>query len=251
MSVLLYEVKELIATVTINRPERRNALSGEVIDLMHEKLNEAEADPNVRVLIITGAGDKAFCAGADLGGGVGKSGTAGYADLLKRILNFSKPAIARVHGYCMAGGMGVMLATDIVIASESSIFGTPEVNVGLWPSMISALIYRNMLPKQALPMILLGDRFGADKAMQMGFLSEMVPAEELDSTVQSIAEKLTRKSPIGMKLGKASYIGMQNLPLEEALDYLSKELTKVANTKDAAEGVAAFMEKRKPEFSGQ
>lgn len=251
MSVLLYEVKDFIATMTINRPERRNALSGEVIDLMHERLNEAEADPNVRVLIITGAGDKAFCAGADLGGGVGKRGTSGYADLLKRIVNFSKPTIARIFGYCMAGGMGVMLAADIVVASDSSVFGTPEVNVGLWPSMISALIYRNMLPKQALPMILLGDRFGAKKAMQMGFLSEMVPAEELDSTVQAIAQKLTQKSPIGMKLGKASYTGMQHLPLEDALDYLSQELTKVAHTKDAAEGIAAFMEKRSPQFTGE
>lgn len=251
MSVLLYEVNDLVGTLTINRPERRNALSGEVIDLMHAKLDEAETDPAVRVLVITGAGEKAFCAGADLGGGVGKSGTAGYADLLKRIVNFPKPTIARVHGYCMAGGMGVMLAADIVIASDNAVFGTPEVNVGLWPSMISALIYRNMLPKQALPMILLGERFGAEKALQIGFLSEMVPAAELDATVQTIAQKLTQKSPIGMKLGKASYTGMQHLPLEEALDYLSSELTKVANTQDAAEGIAAFMEKRKPVFRGE
>ena len=219
MSVLLYEVEDLVGTMTINRPERRNALSGEVIDLMHEKLNAAEADPEVRVLVITGTGEKAYCAGADLGGGVGKGGTNGYADLLKRIVNFSKPTISMVHGYCLAGGMGLMLASDIVIASEEAKFGTPEVNVGLWPSMISALIYRNMLPKQALPMILLGERFGAEKAMQMGFLTEVVPAAELESAVQTLAQKLAQKSPIGMKLGKASYVGMQNLPLEEALDF--------------------------------
>ena len=251
MSVLLYEVQDRIATLTINRPEKRNSLSSEVIDLILARLEEAENDTEIRVIVITGAGEKAYCSGADLGGGVGGGGTSNYATMLKRIVNYPKPTVSRVDGYCLAGGMGLMLACDIVVASDRSIYGTPEVNVGLWPSMISALIYRNMLPKQALPMILMGERFGADKANQMGFLSEMVPVDELDATVQSIAEKLTQKSPVGMKLGKASYVGMQHLPLEDALDYLSKELTKVANTKDAAEGIAAFMEKRKPQFTGE
>ncbi|MEM8863552.1 MAG: enoyl-CoA hydratase-related protein [Chloroflexota bacterium] len=251
MTVLLYEVKDMVATMTINRPEKRNSLSGEVIDLMFDRLDEAEQSSDVRVVVFTGAGEKAYCSGADLGGGVGGKGTNGYADLLKGIVNFPKPTISRVDGYCLAGGMGLMLASDIVIASDRSQFGTPEVNVGLWPSMISALIYRNMLPKQALPMILLGDRFGTDKAIQMGFLTDMVPAEELDAAVETIAQKLTEKSPIGMKLGKASYNAMQGMPLEEALDFLSQELSKVAGTKDAAEGIQAFMQKRKPNFTGE
>lgn len=251
MSELLYDVNAGIATLTINRPERRNALSSDVIALFFEHLDTAVSDPAVRVLVITGAGQKAYCAGADLGGGVGGRGTSGYADLLKRLVNYPKPTISKVHGYCLAGGMGLMLASDIVIASQSAQFGTPEVNVGLWPSMISALIYRNMLPKQALPMILLGDRFSAEKAKQIGFLTDVVADEELDDYVNNLAQKLTQKSPIGMKLGKASYTAMQDMPLAEALDFLSQELTKVANTKDAAEGIAAFMEKRKPEFKGE
>ncbi len=251
MSELIYEVSGNVATITINRPERRNALSADVINLFHEALDSTETDSNARVVVITGTGEKAFCAGADLGGGVGGQGTERYAALLKKITQFSKPTIAKVRGYCLAGGMGVMLATDMVIASDTAQFGTPEVNVGLWPSMISALIYRNMLPKQALPMILLGDRFGAEKAIQMGFLTELVPNDQLDETVAQLAHKLSEKSPIGMKLGKASYYGMQNMPLEEALDYLSQELTKVATTKDAAEGIQAFMEKRKPNFTGE
>ncbi len=251
MTVLLYAVEDRVATLTINRPEKRNSLSGEVIDLILERLDEAEQDNDIRAIVITGAGEKAFCSGADLGGGVGGSGTNNYADMLKRIVAYPKPTVARVDGYCLAGGMGLMLACDIVIGSDRSVYGTPEVNVGLWPSMISALIFRNMLPKQALPMILMGERFGADKAMQMGFLSEVVPAEELDGRVQAIAQNLAAKSPAGMKLGKASYNGMQNMPLNDALDYLSQELTKVASTKDAAEGIQAFMQKRKPNFTGE
>lgn len=251
MSQLLLTIENNVATLTINRPKRRNALSSDVIALFFEHLDTAESDPTIRAVIITGAGEKAFCAGADLGGGVGKSGTLGYADLLKRIVNFPKPTISKVRGYCLAGGMGLMLASDIVVASDTAVFGTPEVNVGLWPSMISALIYRNMLPKQALPMILLGERFSVEKAIEMGFLTAVVPNDTLDQSVAEMAQKLSQKSPIGMKLGKASYTAMQNMPLEDALDFLSQELTKVANTKDAAEGIAAFMEKRKPNFTGE
>lgn len=251
MSELLYTVNNRVATLTINRPERRNALNAAVIDGMLAALDRAEQDPEVRVVVITGAGEKAFCAGADLGGGVGGGGTANFAALMKRIHSFPQPTVAKVGGYCLAGGMGVMLACDIVIAHDQSKFGTPEVNVGLWPSMISALIYRNMLPKQALPMILLGDRFGVQKGMAMGFLSDVVPVDQLDAKVDEITAKLAAKSPVGMRYGKESYLNMQNMPLEEALDYLSTELTRVATTKDAAEGIMAFMEKRKPNFTGE
>ena len=116
--------------------------------------------------------------------------------------------------------------------------------------MISALIYRNMLPKQAIPMMLLGERFGAEQAMQMGFLTQMVTADELDQTVDTLTAKLAAKSPIGMKIGKLSYNAMQDMPIDEALDYLSDQLTAVANTNDAREGIAAFLEKRSPNFTG-
>lgn len=251
MDELLITIENQVATLTINRPERRNALSPNVITLMLEGLDTAENNSDVRAVVLTGSGEKAFCAGADLGGGVGGKGTAHYADLLKRIYHFPKPSVARVDGYCLAGGMGLMLACDIVIASERSQFGTPEVNVGIWPSMISALIYRNMLPKQAVPMILLGERFGAKKALQMGFLTEVVSADALDEAVTDITSKLALKSPIGMKLGKASYQAMQDMPLDDALDYLSGQLAVVAATDDAKEGIAAFMEKRKPNFTGK
>lgn len=251
MASLLYEISNQIGTITINRPERRNALNAEIISSLLATLNEAEADDSVRALILTGAGDKAFCAGADLGGGVGGRGTAEYATLLKRLATYPKPTIAKVRGYCLAGGMGLMLGCDIVIAAKDAQFGTPEVNVGLWPMMIGALIYRNMLPKHAMPMVLLGERFSAEQAQQMGFVSQLVSVDGLDTAVLTIAQKLASKSPIGIKIGKEAFYEMQQMPLEDALDYLSTKLTEVASTKDAQEGILAFMEKRTPKFTGK
>lgn len=251
MSDLLIDITEGIATLTLNRPERRNALSAELISSLLTALDDLAVDTAVRVIVLTGAGEKAFCAGADLGGGVGGGGTADYATLLKRLINFPKPTVARVQGYCLAGGMGLMLACDIVIAREDAQFGTPEVNVGLWPMMIGALIYRNMLPKQAMPMVMLGERFGAEKAEQMGFVSQVVETAVFDQTVDQIAHKLAAKSPIGIKLGKEAFAAMQEMPLDQALDYLSDKLGEVASTQDAMEGIQAFMEKRPPKFTGR
>lgn len=251
MSTVLYETNNHIATLIINRPERRNALNAETISELLVALRRAETDTAVRALVLTGAGDRAFCAGADLGSGVGKGGTAEYATLLKRIVHFPKPTIAKVHGYCLAGGMGLMLACDIVVAAEDAQFGTPEVNVGIWPMMIGALIFRNMLPKHAMPMILLGERFGAERAQEMGFVSQVVSVAGLDATVQTMAEKIAAKSPIGIKIGKEAFYQMQAMPFDDALDFLSEKLTEVAHTEDAKEGIAAFLEKRAPNFTGQ
>jgi enoyl-CoA hydratase/carnithine racemase len=248
---LLYDVNDFVGTLTINRPEKRNALSAELISLLLARLDEAEADEAVRVLLITGAGEKAFCAGADLGGGVGGKGTAEYATLLKRLASFTKPTVAAVKGYCLAGGMGVMLGCDLVLARDDAQFGTPEVNVGLWPMMIGALIYRNMLPKQATEMIYLGHRFGADEAYRMGFVTRVVETAVFDKTVRDIISQLAAKSPIGMKIGKEAFYAMREMPFAEAVDFLSHKLAEVASTEDAAEGVMAFMEKRKPNFKGR
>ena len=249
-----YGVKDNIAHFTINREKQRNALSLETISLFLKYLDQAENDDTVRAILITGAGDRAFCSGADLGSAAQdkiQEGFRDYARLMKKLAGYPKPVVARINGDCLAGGMGLMLACDIVISRNDVRFGTPEVNVGLFPMMIGALIYRNVLRKRAMEMILLGHKLDAEQAREMGLITRAVSPEKLDAEVAMTLKLLAAKSPIGMKLGKASYIGMQNLPLEEALDYLSKELTKVANTKDAAEGIAAFMEKRKPVFRGQ
>lgn len=253
---LLYEVRDSVAYITINREKQKNSISGEALDLFQQYLDQAGSDDAVRVVQISGAGDKAFCTGADLGGEV-KPGESElppayqkFADLLKRINNFPKPVLGKVKGYCLAGGMGLMLACDIVVADKNSRFGTPEVNVGLFPMMIGALIFRNMFPKQAMDMILTGARFGADKALASGLITQVAEPEQFEDTVREKLQTLAGKSPIGVRLGKEAFNNIQNMHMEDALDYLSRKLGEVASTRDAKEGIEAFLEKRTPQFKG-
>jgi len=170
---------------------------------------------------------------------------------LKRLAGCPKPTVARVNGSCMAGGMGLMLACDIAIATDKAKFGTPEVNVGLFPMMIGAAIFRNVTRKKAMEMVLLGERLGADAALEMGLLTRVVAPEDLDREVAQVLDTLKSKSPIGMKIGKEAFYRMADMPFEEALDYLSGKLGEVAATEDAVEGITAFIEKRKPVFRGK
>jgi enoyl-CoA hydratase/carnithine racemase len=251
---LLYRVEGGVGYITINREPQRNAITPEALDLFHEYLDEAEKDEKVRAILVTGAGEKAFCTGAQLSGAVtsgGKDIFASYAGLLNRIVSFPKPTVARVKGFCLAGGMGFMLACDIVLAGDDSKFGTPEVNVGLWPMMIGALIFRNVLQKKAMEMILLGERITAQEALSMGLITRVVPSADLNEEVEKVLAILTSKSPIGMRKGKQAFYAMANLPLQEALVFLSEKIREVAGTDDAREGITAFMEKRLPNFTGR
>lgn len=251
---LLYGVENNVAFFTINREAQRNAISLDTIELFLKYLDDAEKDQTVRVILITGSGEKAFCSGADLAGAVdGKieKGFKNYADLLKKLAGYPKPLVARVNGACMAGGMGLMLACDIVIAKNEATFGTPEVNVGLWPMMIGALIYRNVLRKKAVEMVLLGERLSAAQAVESGLITRSVPSERLDDEVEKVLRSLAAKSPIGMKIGKEAFYAMSDMPFEEAVDFLSGKIAEIAATEDAAEGITAFIEKRKPVFTGK
>ena len=251
---LLYRVEDGIGTITINREQQRNAITPEAIDLFHAYLDQAQTDELVRALLITGAGDKAFCTGAQLAGGMateGKDVFGYYASLLNRLASFPKPTVARIKGFCLAGGMGFMLACDIVIAADDAKFGTPEVNVGLWPMMIGALIFRNVLQKKAMEMILLGERMTAQEALAMGLITRVVPVGNLDEEVNNVLKTLVSKSPIGMRIGKQAFYGASNMPLKEALNYLSEKLKEVVSTDDAREGITAFIEKRPPVFTGR
>lgn len=253
---LIYNVEDQVGYFTINREAKRNSISPGVIELLLKHLDEAEADGNVRAACITGAGDKAFCSGGDLtgaiqGGAQGETGFTYFAKLAKRIASFPKPTVARVNGYCLAGGTGFMLACDIVIAADDAKFGTPEVNVGLWPMMIGALIFRNVLQKKAMEMILLGEKLTAAQALDMGLITRAVPRDKLDEEVGNVLRSLVSKSPIGMKIGKEAFYHTMDMPFEEALDYLAGKFAEVTQTEDAAEGIMSFMQKRDPVFKGK
>jgi enoyl-CoA hydratase/carnithine racemase len=253
---LTYRVENHVATVTINRESRRNAISPEALTLFHEALDRALADDQVRVVCVTGAGEKAFCTGADLGGSMGADDESrrvfdSYARLISRLATFPKPTVARVNGHCLAGGTGFMLGCDIVIAKETAKFGTPEVNVGLFPMMIGALIFRNVERKKAMEMIMLGEKLTAEQALAMGLVTRVVPEGNFDAEVDKVLGALAGKSPIGMRLGKEAFAAAETMPLNEAVRFLAGRLAAVAATDDAREGITAFLEKRPPRFTGK
>jgi enoyl-CoA hydratase/carnithine racemase len=255
---VLYDAASGVGRITINRPERRNAMSWTVIRDIRARLAEAKADPDVRVVVLTGAGDKAFCAGADLGG-MGEG--AGYLDLhnargelaalFDDLWSLGKPTVARVRGYALAGGLGLALACDIVIAAEDAQFGTPEIDVGLWPYMITVPLVRSMPPKKVLELMMTGRRVDAAEAERIGFVNRVVPVDGLDEAVDSMAAVLAAKSPAVMQLGRDSFYGVWDLGAREALAYLHSMLTLTTGTEDFREGIAAFAGKRPPEWRGR
>jgi len=252
---LLYRVKDGVACFTINREKQRNTISMEALDLFLIHLDEALENDAVRVVCLTGAGNRTFCAGADLGAGMdesdGMTAFRKYANLLKKLTGFPKPTVAKVNGSCVAGGTGFMLACDIVIASSKATFGTPEVNVGLFPMMIGALIFRNVLRKKAMEMALLGEKLSARQALEMGLITRMTDPDDLDTEVDKVLNLLVKKSPIGMRIGKEAFYAAGDMPFEQALDLLAEKLSDVVATQDAREGILAYLEKREPLFSGK
>jgi len=254
---LLYEVKDRAAILTINRESRRNALSQEMISAFLDYLDMADRDELVRAVCITGRGEKAFCSGADLAVTLGKeggdrmSGLRNYAELLKKMAKFGKPLLARINGPCLAGGIGLMLSCDIVISRNDVFFCTPEVNVGIFPMMIGALLYRNVGRKKAMDMVLTGRRVPASEAEDMGLITRAVEPERLDHEIQETLKHLTTKSVIGTRIGKEAFRTMGDMPFDEAIDYLCQALGRVISTEDAMEGMTAFLEKREPKFKGK
>ncbi|HEV3131010.1 MAG TPA: enoyl-CoA hydratase-related protein [Acidimicrobiales bacterium] len=258
---LLAERRGAVLTLTINRPERRNAMTWAVIGGLREHVAAAKVDPGVRVVVLAGAGDQAFCAGADLTGMVpGDPGgvTDEYADhhrargwlaeLFEELWHLGKPTIARVQGWALAGGFGLALACDMVIASDQARFGAPELNVGLWPYMVTVPLLRSMPPKKALELMLTSRVVGAEEADRMGFLTRVVPQDRLDAEVADMAAVLASKPPGVMRMGRESFYAVLDSAATEALPYLHAMLTVTSQTAEAAEGIAAFIEKRPPSW---
>ena len=255
---LLYDVASGVARLTINRPERRNAMSWAVLTELRDAIAAAKADADVRVVVLSGAGDKAFCAGADL---TGMRSDANYVEVhdargeLARLFHdlwaLGKPTIARVRGYALAGGFGLALACDFVVAADDARFGTPEIDVGLWPYMITVPLVRSMPPKKVLELMLTGRRVDAAEADRLGFVTRVVPVADLDEAVDELAATLASKSPAIVKLGRDSFYAVWDLAARDALAYLHPMLTITSQTEDTAEGIAAFAEKRAPQWKGR
>src|SRR5437764_8248143 len=258
MADVRYEVVGSVARVTIDRPERRNAMSFGVMEGLRDAVAAAKADEAVRVVVLTGAGEKAFCAGADLGsGGIADGASAAHegrgvlAEVFRDLWALGKPTIARVRGYALAGGFGLALACDFVVAADDAQFGTPEVNGGLWPYMITVPLVRSMPPKKALELMLTGRRVNAAEGDRIGFVTRVVPVDELDAATDELAADLAAKSPAIVKLGRDSFYAVWDTSAADALNYLHTMLTVNTMTEDAAEGIAAFAEKREPQWKGR
>ena len=256
---VLVGVTDRVATVTLNRPDQRNPLSAGMIADLRSALGWCREAGEVRVVVLTGAGDKAFCAGADLASFaadvpelVRHQERHGFVDLFLLLQDLGKPVVGRINGHALAGGFGLACACDLLVAVESATFGTPEINVGVWPAMIQAVLARNLPRKVVLEMMLLGDRWSAAQLKEAGLVNRVVAThQDLDRSVSEIAGALAKKSPAILKLGRDSFYRQQDMEFRAALEYLQSQLTLVALSEDAREGVRAFFEKREPEFKGR
>lgn len=244
--------------LTVDEPERRNPLTTATMTALLDAVRAAERDDACAALVITGAGDRAFCAGGDLGGGFVDSplgdhaGRAAFADLFRALRGCGKPTVARVNGHALAGGFGLAAACDVVIAVETARFGTPEIKVGLWPMMISAVLSRQMPHKAAFDLMVAGRLIDATEAQRLGVVSRVVPdLAALDAAVAETVTALTNLPAGVVALGRQAFYTAEDLPLDAALDLLHVGLTAVAMTDDAAEGVAAFVEKREPRWTNR
>jgi enoyl-CoA hydratase len=255
---VLYEVADGVATITLNDASTRNALSAELLGGLIGALESAREQEAVRCVVLASSHETVFSSGANLVGFAGEIplvykhfGSEAFVGLFKLLGSLGKPTICAARGHVLAGALGIALACDLIVASEQATFGTPEINVGAFPFMIMALVYRNVPRKRANELLLLGERWSAQEALAAGIVNRVVPAEEFDAAVGEWAAKLAAKSPLILRLGKEAMRRQMDMPLDDALDYLRAQLTLALSTEDIVEGVSAFFEKREPVWKGR
>ena len=255
---VLLAVEGHVATITLNRPEQRNPLSGVMLHDLATAFRWCRHEPEVRVVVLTGAGDRAFCAGADLSsfdGGMTDLERHRSRDLFVELFalmsSLGKPIVGRINGHALAGGLGLACSCDLLVSTDTATFGTPEINVGIWPMMIQAILARNLPRKVLLEMEMLGDRWTATQLEAFGLINRVVPHDQLDGAVKDIVDKLAKKSPVAMRLGRDSFYRQQDMEFNAALAYLHSQFTLITLTEDSKEGIKAFFEKREPDFKGK
>jgi 3-hydroxypropionyl-coenzyme A dehydratase len=256
---ILYEVGDGgVATITLNQPDTRNALSAELLGELIEALVAARDDDAVRCVVLASSHEKVWSSGANLAGFgadvplVHKHlGSERFVHVFRLLGELGKPSLCAASGHVLAGALGIALACDLILAKEGVTFGTPEINVGAFPFMIMALIYRNVPRKKTNELLLLGDRIDAREAAEIGIVNKVVKAGEFDAAVDEWARKLASKSPLIMRLGKDAMFRQQDMAFLDALDYLRAQLTVALSTDDMTEGVKAFFEKREPQWTGR
>jgi len=247
-----------VATVTLDDPETRNALGNQTLDELIAAFEAARDDGAARCVVLASSHEKVFSAGGNLDQFAADValvhkhlGTERFPRLFRLIGELGKPTLCAAGGHVLAGALGLALACDLIVAKESAGFGTPEINVGLFPFMIMALIYRNVPRKKTNEMLLLGERMTAEEALDAGIVNRVVAAEEFDAAVADWSAKLAAKSPVMIRLGKDAMFRQMDMPFYDALEYLHHNLTLALSTEDAVEGVQAFFEKREPQWRGR
>ena len=254
-----YEVADDgVASIILDDPDTRNALGNETLSELIEAFEAARGDDAVRCVVLTSSHEKVFSAGGNLDGFAADVppvhkhfGIELFPRLFRLMGELGKPTICAANGHVLAGALGLALACDLIVAKDTAGFGTPEINVGVFPFMIMALIYRNVPRKKTNEMLLLGERLTAAQALEAGIVNKVVDAEEFDAAVREWAVKLAGKSPVVMRLGKDAMFRQMDMPFIDALEYLRHNLTLALTTEDVGEGVKAFFEKREPEWKGR
>jgi enoyl-CoA hydratase/carnithine racemase len=241
--------------ITIQREERRNALNLEVIARLHALFEDAARDPRLRAVVLSGAGRKAFCAGADLAGGTGvfaaaiDEPTTDFGRLARVVRGLGVPVIGRINGDCVAGGMGLMALCDLVVSCDTARFGLPEAKVGVFPMQVLVYLRRMIHPRHVNELCLSGELIDAWRAREWGIANEVVPYEQLDASVQAWVERLARLSAVAVRRGKHAIAAMESMAFEQALPFAEAQIAIASRTDDAREGLAAFNDKRAPHWA--
>jgi enoyl-CoA hydratase/carnithine racemase len=253
------ETKGATRIIRIDREEKRNALDRATCAELVAAFEDAGASPDVRAIVLRGSGDRSFCAGADLKEMLGHESideSRSHFDAVRLVIEamhaVSQPVISRVPGFALAGGCGLAVAADFTLASESAVFGLPEISLGLLPLVVSVPLYRAMGNRKALiDLVLTGRRVKADEALAMGLATRVLPDDQLDSEIDALCETLCAYSPAALRMGKEAVYGMCELEYGAAMKYMREMITLTSRTQDAAEGITAFFEKRDPRWSGR